>query len=81
MESPVPLRCLVPGPLDTSISWLGTRPLGRMSYTAQRPSVGLGTWRVGVINAHVVEVKSVAASTLETELHSGAEADEVHIEA
>ena len=40
-----------------------------------------GQRRAGVINAHVVEVERVAASTLKTEPHSGAGADEVCIEA
>ena len=73
-------------PLDTSISRLGTRPPGRVNYTAISVVSGFGypardQRRVGVINAHVIEVERVAASTLETEPHSGAGADEVRIEA
>ena len=67
----------------------GAWPLGHFNKSVRDTAVSIvsgfgytacGQWRVGAINAHVVEVKRVAASTLETKPHSGAGADELRIE-
>ena len=68
---------------------LDTWPLGHFNKSVRNTAVlivsgfgytACGQWRVGAINAHVVEVKRVAATTLETKPHSGAGADELRIE-